>query len=171
MMRTCHNNHALPASWDGLPGIKLCSAHGDIRVTRYGRVKAKLLVFPTIKNMMKFWDKVLGSPHDLTKECLGVVNPLSWRVWDSKTGKERQMVDPTYFAIIGLVGPKTDCMTITHESVHAALFYVRRLGGKANHSVPLEAKDVADEEICYPAGIIAAQINRFFYDNDLYSAQ
>lgn len=74
------------------------------------------------------------------------------------------MVDPVYFCVIGLVRGAISMEAICHEAVHAAYAYTNRV---RTLSWP-GSQDSPEENLCYPAGRIAAEINRKLWKHDLY---
>lgn len=145
----------------GVPGLIL--AH-DLSITR-SRLKAKLLVFKTTKDVRNFWKKFMGD--DLGKDCLGFVNRLSMTY--SEKGKEldpsHMEVDPRFFCVIGLCQPYLNMETITHESVHAGFAFS---GRKMRAPWWKHINGMPEEAVCYPAGRIAAAINRVLHKEGLY---
>lgn len=146
--------------------IRGCDVDALERRRRPGRLAAKLLIFRNSKDMGRFAMKALGSPN---YDCAGFVNNLSVeRMRFGKGGvllEHTLSVDPRYFCIICL-NQETglNMEVITHEAVHAGFFYSRRSRMKWPGQ-----KGQPDEAVCYPAGIIAAAINRFVHDEGLYA--
>lgn len=158
----------LPRRFDGHRHAKGLVHEADIKLTRRAKLAAKLLVFKDAASLHKFWWKSLG--HELGDDCLGAVNSLSATVMTFKRGVEtiRYENDPRYFCVIGLVKGRCGMEVMAHESVHAAYAYVKRLEPPvawARH-----AKHFDEEEIAYPAGRIAAEINRELWDAGVHKA-
>lgn len=164
----------LPRVWSGrFSGI---AAEADICPTDRGRLYAKLLVFESHRNMNAFWKKLGKFGKDNTagrttagRTTAGIVQMLA--VWREKfvDGKlvRRYMAetDPRYFCIIALIRKHLSMRFIAHEAVHAGFCYAKRVKGR-----PWWAALECDEEaVAYPAGEIAAKINRFLYRKKLYT--
>lgn len=152
--------HNHPAAKGGLV------AEADITPHGRGRLAAKLLVFDVPRSLARFWKKGLG--HSLGRGCKGAVNALSRTVTrfdkDGKPEWKRYEGDPRYFCIIGLCVGWLSMEIIAHESVHAGFAYEKRV--KRNLFGP--ACDFDEERVAYPAGAIAAAINRFLHAKGLY---
>ena len=151
----------LPSKWSEVPGVKGLVAEGDVRVLK-SRVKAKVLIFDSSKNLRHFWKKVLGR-SELGKGCLGAVNSMRVEVVDAKTLEyKRTEVDKTYFCIIGLIKDHLTMNIITHEAVHAAFSYDNRFGKKNRFREDFGEDDLDNmgfqEGIAYPTGFIASGI-------------
>jgi hypothetical protein len=135
---------------------------------RHGRLRAKLVVFDTLKNLRNFWRTCLKLSS--IPRAYGAVNSMSTHfVGYDKHGNartERIEVDARYFCIIGLCRRHLGMETISHEAVHAAYAYAKRQG-KTPWDTPIERFD--EEKIAYPAGIIAATINEQLHRAGMYS--
>ena len=166
-----HNHMVLPRDWSTHPEYKDVIFDCEIKVTRESRLRAKVLVFKDRKAMRQFWTKALGRP-ELTRDTAAVCNTLaSVTTFSKQKGKSQRpperRVDPRYFCVLGFVDGSLTPEFITHESVHAAYAYDRRVRGKNNWP----DKEEPEESICYPAGRIAGQIIRKFHKEGLFRAK
>lgn len=154
-MKITHTKRALPKDWYALHKGE-AFIEKDIRVNS-GRLRAKVLIFHNTKSLRKFWKSFHGA--SLGRKCLGVVNGLSCEIFKvEKDGSEtnrRTEVDARYFCVIGLVKNHLTLEVVTHESVHAAFCYTKRVNRK---NLWHDALSNDEETICYPAGRIAAEI-------------
>lgn len=160
----------LPTSFSLHPGVKGLVAEADIPATPRGRLAAKVLVFSTPLYLRKFWEKAIGKHDPLGEGCVGAVNALGREVADFSeggNGKSRWECDPRYFCIIGLSLNHLSMEVITHEAVHAGFAYARRRGRDPWN----DDGGLGEEDVAYPAGRIAAAINRWLYDRDLYAGE
>lgn len=158
-MRTRLNKHQLPRNWTGLPLGRLLLAETDISVRPGSRLRLKLLVFASQQDMRRFLMKNLHT--GFRRNMDGVVQNLTQTIISFKDGQRQppyRQVDPRYFSIMGLVVGRMGIQIITHESVHAALNYSRRIGPRL---VWPDQKDCPDESICYAAGRIAQAVWMF----------
>lgn len=163
-MRIRHETKPLRRDFTNLPARGLL-LEADLQMHR-SRLWAKLLVFDTPLSLRLFWKKCLGK-GDLGKGCLGAVNALGYEVIEfrkDKTEKSILVVDPRYYCVIGLTKGRLNMEVVTHEAVHAGFCYAKRRKGDLWHG----AKDLDEENVCYPAGIIASQINKVLHDAGLY---
>lgn len=158
-MKVRLNEHALPREFSRLRAAGLV-AEFDVSPHPHGRLKAKVLVFKTMKALHQFWKGKLGQPH-LSFGCVGVVSSLMKEIY----GTGLVECDPRYFCVMGLCLKDLSMEVITHESAHAGFAYYRRLG----RNMFGEASEPLEEGIAYPVGRIAAEINRFCYRLKLYS--
>jgi hypothetical protein len=131
---------------------------------RPGRLAVKLLIFKNPKDMAVFARRALGVNND---DCAGFVHELGYERHHFEPGKpvdKTHIVDPNYTCVMALNQETGLSMeVITHESVHAGFFHARR-----SRMVWPNQKNCPDEAVCYPAGRIAAAINRFVHDKGLY---
>lgn len=166
-MRFVPSKRPLPRCWKRHPAAKGLVAETDIRVHRRGRLAAKLLVFDGKKSLRKFWRAAVHA-DDLGPECYGVVNAFGRERWPEGE-RDRAVLegDARYFCLVGLCLGGLSMEVVTHEAVHAAFNYEKRV--KRNLFGP--AADFDEERIAYPAGIIAAAINRFLHSEGLYEKQ
>lgn len=149
------------------PKAKGVIAAADIFVTGRARLRLKVVVFESTKWLRHFWKEVLGRQDDLGRTCRGAVNGLAYEQISFKPGQPERstmMVDPRYYAIMGLVKGHLNMEIITHESVHAAFAYARR----HHRNMWAGQNDLEEENVCYPAGRIARQINIFLHEEGLY---
>lgn len=128
----------------------------DIAVTRASKLRMKLLVFHSLTSMRAFWSAHM--PQPICRDTHGVVWDMRWIV--EVDGREvRWEVDPRYFAVMGLAATKLSMNIITHECVHAAFAYSRRVKPK------WPGEPANEEAIAYPAGFIGrkvvAHLNKF----------
>lgn len=155
-MKTRHSERGLPRTFCALPGAEKAVLVGDVRVTRCSRLSMKLLVFERKRDLHRFWKDGLGS-GGLSGDCIGAVfDPSIEVVRVAKDGTEsdhRRLVDPTYFAIMGLIRTRLELEVVVHESVHAAFAYMRRAGGRMWPN-----SDNPEEWVAYPAGKIASGV-------------
>jgi hypothetical protein len=143
---------ALPRVWGG-KGVLL---ERDIRASRRGRLRAKLLVFDSRQSLRRFWQGRLAKAGHLGRGCLGAVNALSVFCRNPTTGRECLYVDRRYFCVIGLVRTRLWATILMHEAAHAGFCYARRLGGGGPFA---KISDMDEEKVCYPAGNVAGGIN------------
>lgn len=151
-MKIRHADNPIPRIWKNHPHARGIVFEKDLSIGS-SRLKAKLLIFEDRKAMSIFWKNALGV-MDLGDCCSGVVNQLRFHVISFADGMESQIteVDPRYFCVIGLVQDRLTYEIITHEAVHAAYAYVKRI---KKSPWDQDAKDFDEEEIAYPVGRIA----------------
>jgi hypothetical protein len=155
----------LPRRWSGRRKAGGLVAEVDIRIRPRGRLCAKLLVFRNPTALRRFWRDGLGK-GDLGRGCCGAVNALSLTKVDPGTGRELEYVgDRRYFCVIGLSVGWLSMDVVCHEAVHAAYCYERRV---RRNLFGAAAADFDEERIAYPAGFIAAAVNRFLHREGLY---
>lgn len=156
---------AIRRDWSRHPAAKGCLLEKDLSIYR-SNLKEKLMVFSSRRDLRKFWAAI--TPFKLGRQCMGVVNQLSCHVltYDRK-GNERQHIeaDPRYFCVIGLVKGFLSMEIISHESVHAGFAYAKRI---KKTPWDQDALGFDEETVCYPAGAIAAAINRAIDKAGLY---
>lgn len=133
----------------------------DFAVTK-GRLRCKMLVFKDIRSMARFVErtmnwKVGNTAHALTMELGNTVEPES--------GPEYMEVDRRYFAMVCFCAKYLSAEVISHEAVHVAFAYDRRVRRKDLWS---DMDENSDEAICYPAGIAANQINKILHNTGMY---
>jgi hypothetical protein len=153
----------LPRDFINHPAGEGILAECDVGVRGRRGLHAKLLVFKNRTALRQFWVEALGKHHDLGRGCFGAVNGLSREIVDAR-GRSIMQVDPRYFCLIGLVHGFLSMEIICHEAGHAGFAYAKRRRG--NHWV--DALTLDEENVCYPAGRIAAAINRFVHRKGLY---
>ena len=162
-MRVVRSKIRLPKNW--LPHPKMVPHDGEFDVS-LGSLLAKVIVFKTSSDLKKFWNTGLNRMQKLGKgRTLGAVHGLYCEVFSGKSGKSHLEVDPRYFCFIGLTRKNLSMECISHESVHAAFCFVKR---KSRSPWDIHAKTHDEEAIAYPAGRIAAAINRELYRRNLY---
>ena len=164
-MKVLRSQASIPRDFSTHPEIKGLLLQKDIGIG-HGRLKAKLLVFQSTKDLRHFWKNALEK-GDLGKTCRGAVNGLFCEVLNFSKGKQTTHleVDPWYFCVIGLVQNYLTMEIISHEAVHAAFSFRKR---KSRTPWDVQAKDMDEEGIAYPAGRIAGEINRVLHAKKLY---
>jgi hypothetical protein len=158
----------LPRVWAKNPAAAGFILEADIGVG-HGKLKAKLIVFKNRGCLRAFWRGLYNNcGGELGYRCLGAVSGLYCEVLSFKKGVEQKpylKVDPRYFCVIGLIIGKLSMEVISHEAVHAAFAYVKR---KSRSPWDVHAKRHDEEAVAYPAGRIAAAINRALHKAKLY---
>jgi hypothetical protein len=153
--------------WSRHPAAKGLLLDTDIGVG-HGRLKAKLLVFRNQTSLHHFWRHGLRKSN-LGRFCLGAVNALAVEVLcvERKGAPEKRWIeaDPRYFCVIGLVQGFLSMEIICHEAIHAGFAFAKR---KARSPWEAQALQFDEEAVCYPAGAIAAAINRALDKAGLY---
>lgn len=126
----------------------------------------KLLVFKNNRDLNRFWVKGLGK-GSLGKDASGAVQSLGYETWriaqDGTETLEEVRLDPTYFAVMGLIRGNLGMEVITHECGHAAFAYQARVP-KGNWP----DRDNPQEHFCYPLGRIARGVVSLLADADLF---
>ena len=135
----------------------------NIKVHPGSTLAAKVLVFKHPTALRKFWRESMGIK--LERACRGVVTPLWTEIIDTETDKAFFVVDRRFFCVMGLTLGNLSMEIITHESVHAGCAYARR---KARSPWDEHILSHDEEAICYPAGRIAAEINRWVHAEGWY---
>lgn len=170
-MRVRHIETPLPTKWvDGLPHLKCALGVFDIKITHGSRLRMKLLVFKTKRDMRRFWRKSLGR-KDLSSGTSGCVSPLAHeRIYTSGPlkGQKFMMVDPRYFCVMGLVMGYLTVEIISHESGHAAFAYSKRVHCR---DMWVGLRDHEEERVCYPLGVISQRVADALKDNGLLDHQ
>lgn len=152
----------LPRRWGGVRGGPQPVAEFDVRVCNRGRLAAKVMVFRTQADLKTWWRVVLGVP--LGGRAMAAVNMLQYWVEKSPGRRRGMVVDSRYFCLMGFVQRWLSMEIITHESVHAGYAYAKR----ARRTPWAEYTELDEERVAYPAGKIAAAINRLFHKRGLY---
>lgn len=162
-MRVHHTKRPLPRHFARHPAALGLIAEHDIRM-KHGRLHAKLLIFDKPVSLRAFWKAIRGV--SLGRSALGAVNALAYERINFMRGDESHSMecDPRYFCMIGLCKTHLSMEIISHEATHAGFAYAKRRKGDAW----IAAMDFDEEFIAYPAGRIAASINRFLYRKKLY---
>lgn len=128
----------------------------DIAPFQFSKLRAKLLLFDTARNMRSFWKRAIGQP---IPHSVGVVSRLSFSEWvfDGKGGERYayEVYDPRYFCVIGLCESHLTVEILMHESVHAGFAWAKR---KQRSPWDAHAVELDEEAVCYPAGYIAEAI-------------
>lgn len=156
----CHKK-GLPRIWKTHPDVKNLVAEFDIPL---GSLYAKLLIFESPSGLQRWWRSTITSHYLPKGKTLGAVNGLFYEVIPRK-GKPYLSVDPRYFCVISLQRKHLTMEVITHESVHAACCFMKR---KTRAPWADIAKANDEEALAYPAGRIAAAINRILHKENLY---
>ncbi len=162
----------LPTDWSTLSGSEGIVFSGDVRVSSRSRLRAKILVFRDLAALQRFWRLGLGRRKPPEDTVRAIVSDLSSIVtFHPPKGTPRRppvwQIDPVYFCVAGFVLGHLSMDYITHESLHAAYAYARRVAGR--QSWP--DKEDPEEHVCYPAGRIAGAINQLFHRHRLYDRQ
>lgn len=177
-MRVVCSEKPLPRNWrKAYKGCDKAVFEKDIRL---GTLYLKLLVFETKKELRAFWNaaaptKVGGR---LSGDTVGVVSALTCKRQsfleedDELDPKPVMEVDKRYFAVMGLVKDYLGMEVVTHECVHAAFAYAKRLGPKTPWAKAVEGLD--EEAVCYPAGrlgrmVVWALLDAGMYKNNVLS--
>lgn len=171
MQMTRFSSKPLPRDWSTLPGSEEILFSSDIAVSRKSILKAKVLVFRSLVSLQRFWRLGLRRSK-LDEDVCAVVSDITSTVtFQTPKGTSKRPpvweVDPTYFCVVGFILGKLSMEFIAHESVHAAYAYARRVAGRKSWP----DKEDPEEHVCYPAGRIAAAINRLFHSHGLYDRQ
>lgn len=164
-MRMTARKPALPKDWSAHPDATDLLAEADITVCRRGRLRAKVLLFRNAKALQRNWRLLTGNP--LGRGALGAVNSLMRECYASDGKRVRLEGDPRYFCVIGLVRGHLSMEVISHEAVHAGFAYEKR----CKRSLFAGVDDLDEERVAYPAGRIAAGINRWLHHEGLYEAK
>ncbi len=168
---TRFSSEPLPTDWSTLNGSEGILFSSDIAVSRKSTLKAKVLVFRDLVALQRFWR--LGLDRRKPDDCsCAVVNDISsiitFQVPKGLPKREPVWeVDPTYFCVMGFILGNLGMEYIVHESVHAAYAYARRVAGRKTWP----DNEEPEEHVCYPAGRVAAAINRLFHRHRLYDRQ
>jgi hypothetical protein len=159
-MRLRHSEKPLPTNFANHPQAKGIVTETDVRIAR-SRLMAKVIVFHNRKHLREFWKRVLGL--DLGSKCDGAVNALIFTEQTYEGGKltaEYLVADKRYFCVIGLLREQHNMEVISHEAVHAGFCYAKRVRRTPWNA---QVKHFEEEAIAYPAGEVAAAINRIYY--------
>lgn len=169
-MRVRHSTRPLPRNWKHFSKRYGIVGELDIKVRHTSRLWMKALMFKSVTGMREFWRKALQN-GELGRYCRGVVNGLAVEHvrFHKGGGETRTMeVDPRYFCIMGLIAGHTTMEIVCHEAVHAAFNYAKRVNKR---DLWHGAKDLDEENVCYPAGRIAATLGEWIrrrgYDQKL----
>lgn len=154
----------LPRCFARHPKAQGLVAEADISplgLGRRGKLFAKLMIWNSPKEMQAFWKH--GLKLNLGAGTLGAVNSMCFEEWHPD-GAKRLRADPRYFCLISLCLGELSMVIISHEAVHAGFAYEKRV----KRCMFGPAQDFDEERIAYPAGYIAAAINRFCDKQGLY---
>ena len=168
---TRFSSKPLPKDWFTLPGSEHILFSSDVAVSQKSTLKAKVLVFRDLHGLQRFWRFGIGRRKPSEEAC-AVVNSLSSYTTFQRTKGTTEKepiweVDPSYFCVMGFIIGNLSMECITHESVHAAYAYARRVAGRKTWP----DNEEPEELVCYPAGRIAAAINKNFHRHRLYDQQ
>lgn len=152
----------LPRSFAEHPHAVGLVAETEVRVSRYARLAAKVLLFRSPRHLRQFWRRAVA--NDIGS-AVGAVNQLATEVSDGNGRILYLECDRRYFCVIGLAGGHCGMEIVTHESVHAGYAYEKRMLRNPFASI----SELDEERVAYPAGRIARGIVQWLYDNDLYS--
>ena len=151
----------LPRRWSTHPKMKGLDAEFDVRL---GTLYAKVLVFKRTSHLEGWWKSNIKSHYLPKGKALGAVNGLFYEVIPKK-GSAYLSVDPRYFCVIALTRKNLTMEVIAHEAVHAGFCFAKR---KCRNPWDDFTKENHEEGLAYPAGRIAAAINRELYKRNLY---
>jgi hypothetical protein len=166
-MKVVCNKRALPRVWArAYDKEKTLLLEKDIR---FNSLYLKLLVFPSRKAFHNFWDRCHPTAvGGKIGSALGAVGSMQCESRSFKKGRSIMGVDRRYFAVMGLVRGCLGMEIVTHESVHAAYSYAKRVGPR-NPWAPVVGTDGLDEElVCYPAGRIARLVVNALNEAGMY---
>ena len=166
MPRITHSKEPLPKLFHTHPAGKGIVSEALLKISNHSRLRAKLLVFDTNRSMGHFYTHALDKPGAVCPKTRGICSSLTYElVKFHPDGREtsRLVVDPKYFCLIGLLAGHLTTEIITHESVHAAFAYKARMRGR----VWSQEHELEEEEICYPAGVIARLVTQHLKTENL----
>lgn len=132
-----------------------CLVRVDCKPSRYSRLRFRLVVFRRQRDLCRYWRRAWPYACSLGRDCRGAVHELVEHR-ERADGRRRTLRDPRLFCVIGLIQSHLTMRIITHESVHAALAYHRRVG-RRSYAREFIAQ-MEEEAICYPAGDIGRAI-------------
>ena len=148
----------LPTKWPSSAGLLL---QGDVRVTA-GNLRAKVLLFKNQASMKEYWNK--KTMHRLGN-ALAAVNQLTYEATSYRkggdVGDQYIGVDARYFCMMGFLVKHLTLEILMHESVHASYAFVNR----STKQWWCQAKEIDEELVAYPAGIIAKGVAQLFRRN------
>lgn len=171
-MRVVCNKEPFPRCWkEAYAGCDKALVEMDIRL---GTLYLKVLVFRTRTDLRKFWNNAEPTKRggDLGAGVCGAVGAMQCESQsyadadDEMDPKPVMEVDKRYFAVMGLLRGYLGMEVVTHESVHAAFAYAKRLGPKTPWAKAVDGLD--EEAVCYPAGRIARLVVTALNDAGLY---
>lgn len=151
----------LPQDWRAHPKMPPTLIHEwDLPVER---AYAKILLFRHQYELRQWWKEGLGLPT--LGPAHAAVNGLWSTVIHIPTNREYLEVDRRYFCVMGFVQKYLSMEVIAHESVHAAFCFATR---RFRTPWDWRSRENEEETIAYPAGRIAAALNRQFHKYSLY---
>lgn len=141
----------------------------DLRITRRGRLRLRLIVLPSKRAFDDASEALLGHRY---RRGIGLVNPLYTefiRIGRDGAERRRREYDRRYFALMLLDARAVRRSTeiVAHECGHAALFYAERARG-FKWQGRVERDDEAGEAICYPLGRIFRAVNIALHDGGVW---
>jgi len=148
-------------SWASkLPGAEHAMLEARLRVSCNSKLSAKLLVFASTLDFRTFWHAAIDDMK-IDRRTLAIVHDTACEVESFREGRYEHYVqaDKHYFAIIAMLYPRCfDTEVISHEAVHAALAYTRRVGNRMRWVSGVQNcnDENSDESLCYATGRIAA---------------
>ena len=177
-MRVVCSDKPLPHVWKtAYAGCDKALLEKDLKL---GKLYMKLLVFRNRTELRRFWNKAEPTAvgGGLKRDVVGAVGALSCECQsfaeedDELDPKPVMEVDKRYFAVMGLVKDYLGMEVVTHECVHAAFAYAKRLGPKTPWAKAVEGLD--EEAVCYPAGrlgrmVVWALLDAGMYKNNVLS--
>lgn len=140
--------------------VKGIVAEANLRVADGSRLRFKVVVFDSAKNLRAFWRKFFGS--DLGRRCLGAVQSFVQEVTrvnaDDSLTCVRIIVPRGFFAIVGLVAEHCTPRVVAHECVHVGYAYAKRKGKSWWRDA---VKEHDEEAVAYPAGEAVDRVSAF----------
>lgn len=140
--------------------VKGIVAEANLRVIDRSRLRFKVVVFDSTRNLRTFWKRYFG--NDLGRSCIGAVQAFVSEVnrvnADDSLTCVKIIVPRGFFAIVGLVAEHCTMRVISHECVHVGYAYAKRKG-KSWWADAIKEHD--EEAVAYPAGEAACQIVGF----------
>lgn len=147
-------NTNLPRQMYKHPQAPHVEGEWDVSLTRGSKLFCKVLLFLTKKDMEAFWKNVLRMP--LSGKSQGCVHFLGYEVRCPIEGRLRMEGDARYYCVMGLLCNYLTPEIISHESVHAAYCYHKRV----RRNLFATVEDMDEEHIAYPTGRICEQVTR-----------
>jgi hypothetical protein len=148
---------------------RLVSYEARIKLSPRSRLQLKVLTFKSNRDLRTFWREALGRP-DLCRQTRGVCTALGYELYRN-VGKPNEehilMVDPRYFAIIGLIEGQINSEVLAHEACHAGFAFAGRHG----KGFWVDRDEFGEEDVCYPTGKITAHLNNLMHEWGLYVPQ
>lgn len=143
-------------------------AECDIRPTPRGRLYAKVLIFKSRNDLLRFTHKSMGRwahpSRDWTCACVQLLCRWRERLDRGRWTRRMTATDPRYFCVVSLCRGHLNMRIISHEAVHVGFCYAKRV----KRTPWAAARDFDEEEIAYPAGEFARLLNAFLHKRGLY---